>query len=152
MKLNEIIIIVLIILLVLGALWYRYLLNIQIQKEADDQRLQALKVARTNIQGTIVHEHVEPNMLDKTDTETYPDEIGFPEPSGKGVKQLTPEQSMIDTYYTNATHIDVPLNNKQLPIGSCPFSRPMSKDLPLANVPMCMAVDNDSNMRIDVYK
>ena len=65
------------------------------------------------------------------------------------MRQLEPEQSMIDKYYTNQNQ-DVPMNNKKLPIGACPISRQMSRDLPVANAPMCMAVSENSDMRLHV--
>ena len=148
MNLNEYIIIGLVVLLLLGALWYKYQEYIRYQKEMDDQYLKLLQVKVTNIQGEVEDKYVEPNMLEKIITDSYPDELGFPEPAGKGVKNLTPEQSMIDTYYTDITYNGIPINNVKLPIGACPFSRPMSRELPIANVSMCMATDEKSDMRL----
>jgi uncharacterized membrane-anchored protein YhcB (DUF1043 family) len=148
MNLNEYIIIGLFVLLILGALWIKYQENIRYQKEIDDQYLKSLQVKITNIQGQVEDAYVDPNMLDKSITDSYPDELGFPEPAGKGIKNLIPEQSMIDTYYSDITDNGIPINNVKLPIGACPFSRPMSRDLPIANVSMCMATDIKSDMRL----
>ena len=148
MKTNELLIIIFLVVFVLGAIWYKYQQNLNYAIEVEKQR-EAQMVTRTNIQGTIVQDSMGPNLLDKELTEVEPDELGFPEPAGKGVRQLEPEQSMIDKYYTNQSQ-DVPMNNKKLPIGSCPISRQMSRDLPVANAPMCMAIREDSDMRLHV--
>jgi hypothetical protein len=36
------------------------------------------------------------------------------------------------------------------PLGECPYSKPLSHDIPLANVPLCLANDSDFNMRINI--
>ena len=145
MNINEITIIIIIIVIAFAILWYNYQVSQQYANSMEQQKLESVKI--TNIQGQVVDALTEPNILDKTSTDVYPDEIGFPEPAGKGVRNLTPEPSMISKYYTDS-HNAVPLNNAQMPIGACPISRPMSRDLPVANAPMCMAVREDSDMRL----
>lgn len=147
MKSYEILIIVVFICIAGGVLWYNYELKQQYLRDVEKQQLEAQKVKITNIHGDIVDAVADTNLLDKSITETYPDEIGFPEPAGKGVKNITPEPDMIAKYYTS-TQNDVPLNNALRPIGACPISRPMSRDLPVANAPMCMATRDDSDMRL----
>ena len=146
MKTYELLIIIFLVVFVLGAIWYKYQQNINYANELEKQR-EAQMVTRTNIQGDVIQDSMGPNLLDKELTEVEPDELVFPEHAGKGVRQLEPEQHMIDKYYTNQNQ-DVPINNKRLPIGECPISRPMSRDLPVANAPMCMAVRDDSDMRL----
>jgi type II secretory pathway pseudopilin PulG len=86
------------------------------------------------------------NVLKKTVTEAAPDTLGYPEPAGKGVKNLTPDDAMVATYYKDGNEC-VPMQYPKLSIGACPYSKPMSTDLPLANVPMCMATRNE-NMKL----
>jgi hypothetical protein len=147
MNSTEIAVLCAIVIFVLGIFIYKYYKNLEYAKEVERQTLEAQLMKQTNMQGKLVDTVVGPNLLDKTVTEQYPDELGFPEPSGKGVRHLEPEPAMIDKYYKD-TNINVPVNNKKLPIGACPFSRPMSRDLPVANVPMCMATRDDSDMRL----
>ncbi len=59
---------------------------------------------------------------------------------------LTPAQqqeleskAMLETQYQEARSA-VPENYPRKPIGACPYSRAPSTDLPVANVPMCVAV------------
>jgi hypothetical protein len=82
--------------------------------------------------------------------ETLPtlDPIYLPERAGKADKKPVPVDDMISTYYTNA-RTDVPEQYCYKPIGVCPHSKPMSTDLPLGNVPMCVAVA-DNNMRLNI--
>jgi len=74
------------------------------------------------------------------------DPIYLPEPSGKADKKLEPTKEMIDMYYKNEVS-EVPEQYCYKPIGECPHSKPMSTDLPIANVPMCMATQ-ENNMRL----
>ena len=147
MNSTEIIVICVFVGVILAALAYKYYQNLQFAKEVERQRLEAQQIKQTNMQGDLIDTIAGPNMLDKNITEQYPDELGFPEPSGKGVRNLEPEPEMIDKFYKDLNS-DVPVNNKQLPIGACPYSRPMSRDLPVANAPMCMAMREDSDMRL----
>lgn len=58
-------------------------------------------------------------------------------------KKIEEPKSGLDDYYQPAKEkvdLDYPPKN----IGCCPFSKPMSKDLPIANVPMCYAANNKS--------
>jgi len=74
------------------------------------------------------------------------DPIYLPVPSVKAEKKLEPTPDMVETYYKdNVT--DVPEQYCRKPIGACPDSKPMSTDLPIANVPMCMATQSN-NMRL----
>lgn len=85
------------------------------------------------------------NALDKSVTDAAPDVIGYPKPAGKGVKNIVPDDSMVSTYYKNAADT-VPMQYSKLPIGACPYSKPHSVALPIANVPMCMASEEGNNM------
>lgn len=149
MKTYELLIIIFLVVFVLGAIWYKYQENLNYLNEVERKRLESEKVELINMQGEVVQNNMGPNFLDTELTNAEPDELGFPEPAGKGVRQLEPEKNMIDKYYTNQSQ-DVPINNKKLPIGACPISRQMSRDLPVANAPMCMAVREDSDMRLRV--
>ena len=86
---------------------------------------------------------VEPktNALAKAVTDAAPDVIGYPKPAGKGVKNVVPDDDMIAKYYNEGTEC-VPMQYPKLPIGACPFSKPQSKALPIANVPMCVSTGN----------
>lgn len=57
-------------------------------------------------------------------------------------------QKMLDTHFIAAQPV-VPDDHPLKPIGSCPYSKPLSQDLPMANVPMCMAA-TAQNMRLGV--
>ena len=74
------------------------------------------------------------------------DAMYLPVQSTKADKQLTPDANMIATYYTNDNN-DVPQQYCKKPIGACPDSKKMSDDLPIGNIPMCMAVQ-PNNMRL----
>jgi hypothetical protein len=76
------------------------------------------------------------------------DAMYLPVQSTKAEKQLTPDDNMISTYYTNSVN-DVPEQYCRKPIGACPDSKKMSEDLPIGNIPMCMAVQ-PNNMRLKV--
>ena len=76
------------------------------------------------------------------------DAMYLPVQSTKADKQLTPDENMITTYYTNNAN-DVPEQYCRKPIGACPDSKKMSEDLPIGNIPMCMAVQ-PNNMRLRV--
>lgn len=50
---------------------------------------------------------------------------------------------MLDAQYEQVqsqARVTVPENYPRKPIGACPYSKPQSMDLPLGNVPMCVAV------------
>ena len=64
--------------------------------------------------------------------------IGRAQTAGKADKCVQPDANMISTYYVNAS-TNVPTHFIRKPIGACPDSKPMSKALPVGNVPMCMA-------------
>lgn len=55
-------------------------------------------------------------------------------------------QKMLDTHFIEAQPV-VPDDHPLKEIGACPYSKPLSKDLPMANVPMCLAV-TAQNMRL----
>ena len=74
------------------------------------------------------------------------DAMYLPVQSTKAEKELTPDENMIATYYTNNDN-DVPEQYCKKPIGACPDSKRMSDDLPIGNIPMCMAVQ-PNNMRL----
>lgn len=52
----------------------------------------------------------------------------------------------LDDYFKEAAP-NVPEDDKMGPMGTCPPSKPFSTDLPLANVPLCMA-KSQQNMRL----
>lgn len=87
------------------------------------------------------------NALAKEVTTQAPDFIGYPKPAGKGVRELEPEPEMIAMYYKDEVR-DVPVQYERRPIGSCPVSKPMSTDLPIANIPMCMLQNNSYDMHL----
>ena len=72
----------------------------------------------------------------------------YPRGAGKGAKQVEPSQDMIDTYYTSG-RAEVPEQYCAKPIGACPPSKAMSTNLPIANVPMCIALESES-MRLNM--
>lgn len=61
-------------------------------------------------------------------------------------QQVPTSKVMLDAQYIQARDT-VPEDHPRKPIGSCPYSKPQSIDLPLPNVPMCVAVQQD-NMRL----
>lgn len=54
-------------------------------------------------------------------------------------KQAVDSKAMLDTQYQEARSA-VPENYPRKQIGDCPYSRAPSTDLPVANIPMCVAV------------
>ena len=70
-----------------------------------------------------------------------PDPIYLPKISTASDKKLEPGSDMVNKYYVD-TQIkgDIPGKDDYVkPLGQCPFSKPMSTDLSLGNIPMCMA-------------
>jgi len=57
----------------------------------------------------------------------------------------SPEEVMLQTYYTPATE-KVALDYPPLDVECCPFSKPLSKDLPIANIPMCYASNANTHL------
>lgn len=55
----------------------------------------------------------------------------------------TNSRQMLDAHY-QAARETVPENYPRKEIGACPYSKPPSTDLPMANVPMCIAVQTDN--------
>lgn len=60
--------------------------------------------------------------------------------------QTASSKAMLDAQYQHARSV-VPENYPRKAIGECPYSKPPSTDLPIPNVPMCVAVQKD-NMRL----
>ena len=59
-------------------------------------------------------------------------------PEKEAVKELTDKEKMFQTYFPKVEkgiQMDYPLK----PIGCCPPSKELSKDLPIADLPMCYA-------------
>lgn len=57
------------------------------------------------------------------------------------------DQEMLKSFYTPARD-KVPVDNPLKPIGSCPMTKPLSSDLPLVDVPMCMMSKDNYNMHL----
>jgi len=55
-------------------------------------------------------------------------------------KDLSPEINKFFKMPTQCVPIDYPTKK----IGECPYSKPPSKDIPVANAPMCFAEKNDN--------
>lgn len=68
-----------------------------------------------------------------------------PGPSIREVQQAEASRSkaMLDMHY-QAARATVPENHPRQPIGACPYTKPPSTDLPLSNVPMCVAVQPEN--------
>ena len=64
------------------------------------------------------------------------------------VRAPEPPKNSIDAYFPPSVS-DVPEDDKMGPLGTCPPSKPFSTDLPLPNIPMCMARSKD-NMKLHV--
>lgn len=79
------------------------------------------------------------------------DLLKLPQPAEKANRRPLPEPEMVAYYYegTQASEY-VPGDHCYKPIGQCPDSKPMSTDLPIANVPMCVATLSGpgDNMRL----
>lgn len=74
-----------------------------------------------------------------------------PHPAGPSVAEqqqmeASLSRQMLNSHYQNARP-DVPEDHPVKPIGACPYSKPPSTDLPIPNVPMCVAVQ-PQNMRL----
>jgi len=57
------------------------------------------------------------------------------------------DQEMLNSFYTPARD-KVPVDNPLKPVGSCPMSKPLSTDLPLIDVPMCLVSKDNYNMHL----
>ena len=65
-------------------------------------------------------------------------EASFKGPVKEAVKEVTDKEKMFQTFFPKVEkgiQMDYPLK----PIGCCPPSKELSKDLPIANLPMCYA-------------
>lgn len=56
-------------------------------------------------------------------------------------------KTMLDQQFTSSVATDIPVNYPLKSIGSCPYSKPPSMDLPLVDMPMCVSVKSH-DMRI----
>lgn len=68
-----------------------------------------------------------------------------PPPVKAPVVTSNPEEELA-VFYTPANAF-VPEDFPRKPVGSCPYSRPQKEDLPLANVPMCLAVNSQDRLQ-----
>ena len=62
-----------------------------------------------------------------------------------GIKQ---DEETLASFYVPAKDImpeDYPLKL----VGECPYSKPLSNDLPIPNIPLCIATKNDYNMKCE---
>ncbi len=62
------------------------------------------------------------------------------------VEETSEKEQMFQTYFPNikdSIELDYPLK----PIGCCPPSKDMSKDLPIGNIPICYAADSKTYLR-----
>ena len=69
-------------------------------------------------------------------------------PAGPSIKEqqimeATQSRKMLEAHYNNASQT-VPEDHPLKPIGACPYSKPPSTDLPMSNVPMCVAVQSEN--------
>lgn len=55
-------------------------------------------------------------------------------------------QKMLDTHFVQAEPT-VPEDYPLKQVGACPYSKPLSRDLPLANVPMCWASEGVAHIK-----
>ena len=71
-----------------------------------------------------------------------------PAPSEQQVVLNTDESAsqMLQGYYVPAQE-KVSLDYPPTKIGCCPFSKPMSTDLPIGNIPMCYASQSKTNLK-----
>jgi hypothetical protein len=77
--------------------------------------------------------------------------VPLPAPSTKAINNQTPDGDLVSKYYESTQVRPVPEQYCYKPIGACPDSKPMSTDMPIGNVPMCVAVlEGDKNMRLRV--
>lgn len=67
--------------------------------------------------------------------------------TGTGASAHAPSKPVLNDFFPMKALGAVPEDDKMGPIGSCPPSKPFSTDLPLIDVPMCMA-KTQNNMRL----
>ena len=60
------------------------------------------------------------------------------------------DKQMLDSHYKNAGPVYIEYPRK--PIGDCPYSKPPSTDLPMADVPQCMAASSSFDMYLRASK
>jgi hypothetical protein len=92
-----------------------------------------------------------PKMFD-SQTQAYP--ITKPSPvvdlrqqqaENRRIADATQSAAALDaTFYATQARAEIPVDYPQQPVGSCPFSKAYSRDLPIANMPMCMARSEDN--------
>lgn len=89
--------------------------------------------------------------ISRDDVQYKEDQLKLPKPAEKADRRPLPEAGMVAHYYegTQASEY-VPSDHCSKPVGQCPDSKPMSTDLPLGNVPMCVAAlpGSGDNMRL----
>jgi hypothetical protein len=64
----------------------------------------------------------------------------------RATEEQRQSKMMLDGYYVPAKDV-VPEDYPRKIMGECPYSKPPSTDLPIANVPLCMAV-RPQNMKL----
>lgn len=65
-----------------------------------------------------------------------------PPPKPEPVKTCDAEKELAKFY--KPAKKEVPVDFPRKPVGACPYSRSQKQDLPLANVPMCIAQKSDT--------
>lgn len=81
-------------------------------------------------------------------TNTVIGAVGTPQPHGPSPLEMhrmeaAKSKAMLDSHYQSAK-ATVPEDHPPKPIGACPYSKSPSTDLPLADVPMCVAVQPEN--------
>jgi hypothetical protein len=61
-------------------------------------------------------------------------------------EEIARSKQMLDQQFVPASR-SVPVDHPRKPIGACPFSKPLSSDLPIANMPMQLTVKSN-DMRL----
>lgn len=56
-------------------------------------------------------------------------------------------EAALNTFFTNARNV-VPEDYPRKLVGECPYSKPPSTSLPIANQPMCIAARGDRDLKV----
>lgn len=67
----------------------------------------------------------------------------------KGKIGTEEDQETLSSFYIPGKE-NVPEDYPLKLLGECPYSKPLSNDLPIANVPLCIANKNDFNMKLEL--
>lgn len=92
-----------------------------------------------------------PNILQKEEPVTYKP-VTFSSPLvDHDAFEKQESRRMLDAHYENAKE-SVPEDFPRKQVGDCPYSKPMSSDLPMRDIPRCIMTKTDFTKFSNVFK